>query len=87
VENIRQHGPGDPRCFRRRIPAAVLQRVSKYGDETGVAGWLRSQIRGVLLTREEGSLIGPRSAIRLNPLAAGAVQRASPQADLSSTEG
>src|SRR5208283_1034998 len=57
VEDVRQHGRGDPRCFRRRISAAVLQRVREDGDKTGIARWLRSEIGGVLLAGKEGSLI------------------------------
>ena len=78
VEDVRQQGPGDPRCFRRRISTRVLQRVREDGDETGIVRRLRSEIGGVLLAGKEGSLIGPRTAIRLNPFPACAVQRAMP---------
>src|SRR5580658_1805266 len=61
VEDVRQHGPGDPRCFRRRISSGVLQRVREDGDETAIVRWLRSEIGGVLLAGKEGSLIGPRA--------------------------
>src|ERR1700722_8843920 len=87
VEKVRQQSSGDPRGFCRRISTGVLQRVREDGDETGIARGLRSKIGGVLLAGKEGSLIGPRTTIRLNPFSACAVQRASPQAHLFSTEG
>jgi hypothetical protein len=31
VEDVRQQGPGHPRCFRRRISTGVLQRVREDG--------------------------------------------------------
>src|ERR1700689_2527037 len=87
VEDVRQHGPGDPRCFRRRISSSVFQRMREDGDEAAIVRWLRSQIRRVLLARKEGSLIGPRPALRLHPFPACAVQRTSPQTHLLRTEG
>jgi len=57
VEDVRQQGPCDPRCFRWRISTGVLQRVRENGDETGVVRRLRSEIGGVLFAGEEGSLI------------------------------
>ena len=57
VEDVRQQCSGDPRCFRRRISAGVLQRVREDGDEAGIVGRLRGEIRAVLLAGKEGSLI------------------------------
>ena len=78
VEDVRQQGSGDPRCFRRRISTGVLERVREYGNETGIACRLCSEIGGVLFAGKEGSLIGPGAAIRLNPFSARAVQCATP---------
>jgi hypothetical protein len=57
VEDVRQQGPCDPRCFRCRISTGVLKRVRENGDETGVVRRLRSEIGGVLFAGEEWSLI------------------------------
>src|SRR6185369_1821008 len=78
VEDVRQQRSGDPRCLRRRISTGVLQRVRKDGDETGIVLRFRSQIGGILLAGKKGSLIRPRTAIRLNPFPARDVQRAGP---------
>ena len=78
VEDVREQGPTDPGCFRWRISTGVLQRVREDRDETGIVRGLRSEIGGVLLAGKERSLIRPRTAIRLNPFPAGAIQRANP---------
>src|SRR5580700_7557382 len=75
VEHVRQQDSGDPRCFRPRVPTGVLQRVREYRDKTGIVHWLRREIGGVLLASKEGSLIWPRTAVRLHPFPACAVQR------------
>ena len=78
VEDVRQQGLGHPRGFRWRISTSVLQRVRKDGNETGIVRRLCGEIGGVRLAGKEGSLIWPPTAIRLNPLPACPVQRASP---------
>src|SRR5580692_1815947 len=60
--------------------------MCKDGDKTGIVGRLRSEISGVLFAGEERSLIRPRTAIRLYPFPARAVDCPNPQAHLS-TEG
>ena len=78
-EDVRQQGPCHPRCFLRRIPTRVLQRVREDGDETGIVRRLRGEIGGFSSPARKGSLRGPRAAIRLNPFPARcAVQRAMP---------
>jgi hypothetical protein len=57
VEDVRQQRSGNPRCFRWRISAGVLQRVREDRDKTGIVRWLRSEVGGVLLAGKEGSLI------------------------------
>src|SRR3984957_13706071 len=86
VEHVRQQDSGDPRCFRLRVTTGVLQRMREYRDETGIVRWLRREIGGVLLASKEGSLIWPRTAVRLHPFPACAVQRTHPQAHLFRAE-
>src|SRR3984885_7196603 len=54
------------------------------GDETGIVRGLAGEVGVVLLAGKEGSLVGPRPAIRLDPAPTRAVfrnQGASPQAN------
>src|SRR5579871_2556668 len=87
VEDVRQKSSGDSRCIRRRISTAVFQSVREHRDEAGIVYRRRGKIRTVLLPGKEGSLVWARTAVRLNPLSAGAVYRASPQPHSLRTKG
>jgi len=69
-QDLRQHCPCHPPCFRRRIPTSVLQRVREGGNETGIVRRLPGEI-GISLragkTEDEEELQGPRTALRRNP--------------------
>src|SRR5271165_4771090 len=86
VEDVRQQGSRDPRCFRRRISTGMLQRVREDRDEAGIVRGLPSEIGAVLLAREERGLIWARTAVRLNPFPACAVERTCPYVHLLRTE-
>src|SRR5580704_4341121 len=68
-------------------PPACSSACAKTGTKRPSSAGSAARIGGVLLAGKEGSLIGPRTAIRLHPFPACAVQRTNPHAHLFRTEG
>src|SRR6266481_2202812 len=75
AQDVRQQCPCHPPCFLLSISTRMLQRVREDENEAGIVRRLSGQVGSVLLAGEKGSLVGPRAAIRLDPVPAHAVCR------------
>jgi hypothetical protein len=81
AQEVRQQCLCHPTCFLRLISTRMLQCMRENGNKPGIVRRLSGQLGSVLLAGKEGSLVGPRAAIRLNPVPARAGcrdQRAGP---------
>ena len=80
-QHVGQQGRCHPRCFLRRVPTRVLQRVREDGDKPRIVRWFSCRISAFLVPGEEGFLRRVGASVRLNVRSGRAIQRTRPEAN------